>query len=56
MGAYETGDICEADSESDLDVDGVDLATFAGDMEAYDLAVFATDFAMTNCPVYQQTP
>lgn len=45
MGAYETGDICEAVFESDLDVDGVDLAAFAGDTGDYDLTVFTADFA-----------
>jgi nitrous oxidase accessory protein NosD len=52
MGAYEFGDICECDFEGDLDIDGIDLATYVNEPGSYNLAVFAEDFARTDCPVF----
>ncbi len=50
MGAYEFGDICEGDFDSDRDVDGSDLAIFAAGGTGITLEDFAADFGRTNCP------
>ena len=50
MGAYEFGDMCEGDFDSDRDVDGSDLAIFAAGGTGITLEDFAADFGRTNCP------
>jgi hypothetical protein len=56
MGAFEYGDICECDFDTDLDQDGVDLADYANDNSGVALKVLASDFARNDCPVYLPSP
>lgn len=41
--------LCQGDLDSDGDVDGAELSTFAADFDLTDLEIFAEDFGRTNC-------
>jgi FG-GAP-like repeat len=43
-------DVCKADFDKDGDVDGSDLATFAGGSTGITLGEFAAEFGRTDCP------
>lgn len=56
MGAYEYGQICECDFNSDLTTDGADAAAFIMDPKDLSLSLLAEDYGRIDCPLYEFTP
>lgn len=56
MGAYEYGEICKCDFNTDLTTDGADAAAFIMDPKGLSLSLLAEDFGRMDCPLYEFIP
>lgn len=56
MGAYEYGQICECDFNTDLITDGADAAAFIMSPKDLSLSLLAKDYGRMDCPLYGFAP